>query len=312
MMFGFTLMLLGQALLGITMGILFAYYYWVRPLQQRVAALQELLAQPEELRAEYVNGEVTLEMKHWGLALVVKSLTDTMLPAENFMSCEIGPYDVVVKRKQGKSTTEVLNERQSRIDTLEAAIRTHRDQKADDRCWMDDKVLYETLGPVPEGCNVICDPTKMLENCKRYIAVRCQGGPWKSYQELEEQIVALTTERDAANEWKLAIIEAAVVGWTFKAEHETNPKAAINALLCWERQMALDPSVSEPMNYGVQSLQKESENRVYTEEGKNLVGGLAEEIEGLPLTCGENSYAVAKGVRRHIAKFVREWKGAKS
>jgi len=34
----------------------------------------------------------------------------------------------------------------SRVAILEAAIRKHRSQKLDDRCWLDDEELYSVLG----------------------------------------------------------------------------------------------------------------------------------------------------------------------
>jgi hypothetical protein len=49
-------------------------------------------------------------VKHWALRLLVANLTEMMEPAENFMSCVIGPFDVVVRRLEGKSTTEILEE----------------------------------------------------------------------------------------------------------------------------------------------------------------------------------------------------------
>jgi hypothetical protein len=63
--------------------------------------------------------------------------------------------------------------RDERIRELEAAIRLHRDQKGDDRCWIDDLSLYSVL---PEGCaNAdlrLHTPEEMLANCKRFIASR--------------------------------------------------------------------------------------------------------------------------------------------
>ena len=55
------------------------------------------------------------------------------------------------------------------------AIRNHRDQKGDDRCWIDDGLLYSKL---PEGYEKLATggqqlcPDEMLANCKKYIASR--------------------------------------------------------------------------------------------------------------------------------------------
>ncbi|HXI98800.1 MAG TPA: hypothetical protein VNG73_07635, partial [Gemmatimonadaceae bacterium] len=48
----------------------------------------------------------------------------------------------------------------------------------------------------------------------------------------------------ALGEWREAIIDAAVVNWTYKQEHEVNPRAAVNDLLAWQSKIALDPRVS--------------------------------------------------------------------
>jgi hypothetical protein len=77
-------------------------------------------------------------------------------------------------------------ELQARVAELESAIRNHRDQKGDDRCWMDDQSLYAVLKDGNLGDNTVGDQAKMLKNCERYVHLRCQGGGgWKSYAELE-------------------------------------------------------------------------------------------------------------------------------
>ena len=75
---------------------------------------------------------------------------------------------------------------------LRAAIRTHRDERGDDRCWIDDQTLYAILGDGNLGDNTVGDPEAMRKNCDRFIANRCQaGGGWKSYKELEDEIAEL-------------------------------------------------------------------------------------------------------------------------
>lgn len=44
---------------------------------------------------------------------------------------------------------EQLNSALDEINRLKDAIREHRDQKADDRCWLDDQKLYAVLGEGP-------------------------------------------------------------------------------------------------------------------------------------------------------------------
>ena len=61
----------------------------------------------------------------------------------------------------------------------------YADQKADDRCWMDDQDLYLRLGDGQAGDNRVGDKAAMLENCARFIERRCLGGHWPTYVELE-------------------------------------------------------------------------------------------------------------------------------
>ncbi len=68
--------------------------------------------------------------------------------------------------------SEIVDELVAHVETLQAAIRKHRDQGGDDRCWEDDDSLYAVLPePNPRRVND-CSPERMLENCKRYIASR--------------------------------------------------------------------------------------------------------------------------------------------
>lgn len=80
-------------------------------------------------------------------------------------------------------------------ERAKAAIRKHRNQHGDDRCWLDDQELYAVLDDGDLGDNRVGDPAAMLENCKRFIAQRCiAGGPWVSYAELEGQLKARERE----------------------------------------------------------------------------------------------------------------------
>jgi len=90
---------------------------------------------------------------------------------------------------------------EKRVKELETAIRTHWEQKADDRCWEDDSKLYSVV-PLPDTtARCIGDPEVMLENCKRFIKQRtCAGGPWKSYAELEAENAKLREQIRHATE----------------------------------------------------------------------------------------------------------------
>jgi hypothetical protein len=59
------------------------------------------------------------------------------------------------------------------IRRLRDVIRYHRDQKGDDRCWVDDLRLYEILPEGAVGLDTTL-PTEevFLENCKRFCRSR--------------------------------------------------------------------------------------------------------------------------------------------
>ena len=54
----------------------------------------------------------------------------------------------------------------------------------------------------------------------------------------------LLAELERVEKWKEAVIDACVVSWVLKKEHENNPKLAVNDLCVWCHSVALDPKVS--------------------------------------------------------------------
>ncbi len=72
------------------------------------------------------------------------------------------------------------------------AVIEHHKQKADDRCWMDDSILYTAAG-LPQDASHRCvgDKVAMRANCDRFIELRCGEGKWPTYAELEAKIVTL-------------------------------------------------------------------------------------------------------------------------
>lgn len=54
---------------------------------------------------------------------------------------------------------------------------------------------------------------------------------------LEEEVKEL-------RKWKSAVIDALVVSWAYRASHESDPRAAIHALISIECEYALDPRIS--------------------------------------------------------------------
>ena len=93
-----------------------------------------------------------------------------------------------------ESQCELMDQLKQQCRKLEKAIRTHRDFKGDDRCWMDDEELYSVL---PEGyTRPIRDTTVELENCKKFIASRSIPfteyiSPERRIKELEKQLADL-------------------------------------------------------------------------------------------------------------------------
>jgi hypothetical protein len=54
----------------------------------------------------------------------------------------------------------------------------------------------------------------------------------------------LERELAAAKAWKDAVIDAAVVGWTYCAADEDDPRACLSRIMAMNSQIALDPAVS--------------------------------------------------------------------
>ncbi len=66
-----------------------------------------------------------------------------------------------------------LEELKAEVLKLRSSIRYHKDQKGDDRCWVDDLRLYEALPEGAEGHNSTLPPEEVfLENCKRFCRSR--------------------------------------------------------------------------------------------------------------------------------------------
>lgn len=54
-----------------------------------------------------------------------------------------------------------------RVGILETAIRKHRDQRGDDRCWLDDLELYAVLGDEQPDLTLPLRE-EFLSNCSRF------------------------------------------------------------------------------------------------------------------------------------------------
>lgn len=98
------------------------------------------------------------------------------------------------------------------VERLKQAIRSHRGQRADDRCIEDDDKLYAALGDGIPCDRRVGDKFAMARSCLRFIDRRCEGGHWPSYVELEAERDALkaslermTAERD---DWEKQVDDA--------------------------------------------------------------------------------------------------------
>lgn len=98
------------------------------------------------------------------------------------------------------------------VERLTEAIKTHRSQKADDRCIEDDDRLYEALGDGIKCDRRVGSKSAMLTNCQRFIQNRCEGGGWPSYAELEAKVQG-EYARGRAEE------RAAVVAWLGRVDY---------------------------------------------------------------------------------------------
>jgi hypothetical protein len=56
----------------------------------------------------------------------------------------------------------------ARIAELETAIRKHRDQRGDDRCWLDDHDLYAHVGIPADHDSRLPPKEEFLESCQRF------------------------------------------------------------------------------------------------------------------------------------------------
>jgi hypothetical protein len=83
-------------------------------------------------------------------------------------------------------------------------------------------------------------------DCSWLLQLMREHAMWSAgSEELAKRIDELEAENKKLREWRDAIIDATVVDWIFTKEHETNPRKAVNDLLCWQQQLALNPAVSE-------------------------------------------------------------------
>jgi len=142
----------------------------------------------------------------------VSEITDAELQELIFGSRPCGKCDFCIdgqECREGLGTTPTEKRLLERLERVESektkfrhAIRNHRDQRGDDRCYLDDAELYSVLGE-SEAVTVLPPKEVFLANCARFHASRQKPG--EKYETEEERHQDLKT--------KVAELEAKIFDW---------------------------------------------------------------------------------------------------
>lgn len=62
--------------------------------------------------------------------------------------------------------------------------------------------------------------------------------------EAVQMLIKQAMEDEKQNPWKREVLDGLIVAHIFTKEHESNPVKALNDLICWSNDVALDPKVS--------------------------------------------------------------------
>lgn len=129
------------------------------------------------------------------------------------LNCQTGALTTLRKQQLLARLDHVQAER----DRFGDAIRNHRDQRGDDRCYLDDAELYAVLGEGP-AVTVLPPREAFLANCARFHASR--QDPSEKYETEEDRHRALKT---LLIEWQLAL-HAVLPGF----HHDANPPSSLS------------------------------------------------------------------------------------
>lgn len=78
-----------------------------------------------------------------------------------------------------------VSQLQEEIMKLRKGIRTHRDQKGDENCWLDDQMYLYGLLPEKIGANPeLPDKELMMLNCSRYYDCRKSGNAYSPLKQI--------------------------------------------------------------------------------------------------------------------------------
>src|SRR6185295_4021271 len=109
-----------------------------------------------------------------------------------------------------KDIASYVRDLEYKVLHLQTAIRKHRDQRGDDRCWLDDVELYRALGePMLIKDLALPGPCEMMANCVRFIKSRQPDGIEYISPQLEFDIV----DAERANYYERLKEAYLVLGW---------------------------------------------------------------------------------------------------
>ncbi|MHB8413894.1 MAG: hypothetical protein ACYDB1_00670 [Acidiferrobacteraceae bacterium] len=93
------------------------------------------------------------------------------------------------------------------------------------------------------------DPASQASECERLaeeVEQKGCGNAWLTYKVACALRLAARQGASAPDDaWKAAVIDALIVACIYRAEHDADPRLAINELIAWEQEMALDPAISK-------------------------------------------------------------------
>lgn len=87
-------------------------------------------------------------------------------------------------------------------------------------------------------------------------------GPGSQVAILEERNRRLEAQLAFENSFKEQVIEHLIVDCIYQNEHDTNPRKAVQDLISWEVQIALDPQVSSEAAALIERGRKENAHKI--------------------------------------------------
>lgn len=96
------------------------------------------------------------------------------------------------KQKMADKDLAKMNaeELRSELIRLRNGIRSHRDKKGDDRCWLNDVVLYQLLPEGKDASFKLPDKDTFLKNCERFWRTRQENPSLTSWTNLTERDIS--------------------------------------------------------------------------------------------------------------------------